>query len=317
MCTRAKVVAARCRRRPSSSTDATVDKAGPLIDKAEVPRPYRVTGTFIPTYPKGVADQTPGRRLPGGSHTARQSWSSPAPPQTRWAGAKKANAYVPMGSRARQRQPHHLHRPLLRTDGAARQARKSCPPAAEIVWEGGCSTLFSTDTRRRIADSRAGRTTCRWTAPHTRRARVYCTAGTTHRGGAALQHIAKEARLYVRHQLLPPRQRREPRHPVPGKDLRGETTECSVATPRSSTRGRHIAGPLTEEEGILVAELDIDAARTSRRQFDPVGHYARPDVFRLAVNTRPAPAVTFEQFSDRASDPARGRAGTSPPATSG
>ena len=33
--------------------------------------------------------------------------------------------------------------------------------------------------------------------------------------------------------------------------------------------------------------------RTERRQFDPVGHYARPDVFRLQVDVTPHAPVTF------------------------
>src|SRR5215213_3553051 len=53
--------------------------------------------------------------------------------------------------------------------------------------------------------------------------------------------------------------------------------------------GTVLAGPLVREEGILYATLDLDAARARRRLFDPVGHYNRPDVFRLVVDDRPKP----------------------------
>jgi nitrilase len=52
-----------------------------------------------------------------------------------------------------------------------------------------------------------------------------------------------------------------------------------------------LAGPLVREEGILYATLDLDVGRARRRWFDPVGHYNRPDVFRLIVDDRPKPAV--------------------------
>ena len=55
--------------------------------------------------------------------------------------------------------------------------------------------------------------------------------------------------------------------------------------------GEVLAGPLVGEEGILYAEIDTARARASRQQFDPVGHYNRPDVFRLLVDTSPRPAV--------------------------
>jgi predicted amidohydrolase len=57
-------------------------------------------------------------------------------------------------------------------------------------------------------------------------------------------------------------------------------------------RGEILAGPAREEETILIAELDIADVHAARRLFDPVGHYHRPDVFRLAVDTAPRPVVT-------------------------
>jgi Carbon-nitrogen hydrolase len=54
---------------------------------------------------------------------------------------------------------------------------------------------------------------------------------------------------------------------------------------------RTVAGPVREEQRIVTADLDLGRIRTQRRHFDPVGHYNRPDVFRLEVDTSPRPAV--------------------------
>ncbi|MET0524291.1 MAG: nitrilase-related carbon-nitrogen hydrolase, partial [Nocardioides sp.] len=56
--------------------------------------------------------------------------------------------------------------------------------------------------------------------------------------------------------------------------------------------GEILAGPAREAEIVLTAELDISTVRSARRLFDPVGHYHRPDVFRLAVDTAARPVVT-------------------------
>ena len=49
--------------------------------------------------------------------------------------------------------------------------------------------------------------------------------------------------------------------------------------------GSVLAGPLVGEAGMLVAKLDLGELTLARRQFDPIGHYSRPDVFQLSVTT--------------------------------
>jgi predicted amidohydrolase len=56
--------------------------------------------------------------------------------------------------------------------------------------------------------------------------------------------------------------------------------------------GSVIAGPVREREETLIADLDLRTVATARRHMDPVGHYHRPDIFRLNVDTSPRPAVT-------------------------
>jgi nitrilase len=58
--------------------------------------------------------------------------------------------------------------------------------------------------------------------------------------------------------------------------------------------GQVLAGPLFGEEGMLTADLDLADIPRARFDFDPVGHYARPDVFTLRVNEAPQPAVAFD-----------------------
>ena len=53
------------------------------------------------------------------------------------------------------------------------------------------------------------------------------------------------------------------------------------------------AGPLHREKSILYAEIDAEAARRARRSLDVCGHYARPDIFSLAVNRKPLQPVDF------------------------
>lgn len=48
--------------------------------------------------------------------------------------------------------------------------------------------------------------------------------------------------------------------------------------------GRYLAGPAKQDETILYTDLEIGAIVAGHQTFDPVGHYARPDVFEVSVN---------------------------------
>ena len=114
---------------------------------------------------------------------------------------------------------------------------------------------------------------------------------------ATMRHIAREGRCYVigvnpcvhvdqipadfphRDRIWPVEQRRR--------------SGSNPATASSSIRpGEILAGPARHEETILTADIDLAQVRAARRYFDPVGHYHRPDIFQLSVDTRPRSAVT-------------------------
>ena len=56
--------------------------------------------------------------------------------------------------------------------------------------------------------------------------------------------------------------------------------------------GSELAEPLGEtEEGLLFADLDFSLIAIAKSAADPVGHYSRPDIFRLQVNLAPTPKI--------------------------
>lgn len=49
-------------------------------------------------------------------------------------------------------------------------------------------------------------------------------------------------------------------------------------------KGEIIAGPLLEESGILIADIDLDVITSQKWMLDVAGHYSRPDVFDFKIN---------------------------------
>lgn len=59
--------------------------------------------------------------------------------------------------------------------------------------------------------------------------------------------------------------------------------------------GEWVIEPLIEEERLIVETIDLHRVYQERQNFDPVGHYSRPDVTRLSVNRARQGLVDFEE----------------------
>jgi nitrilase len=108
-----------------------------------------------------------------------------------------------------------------------------------------------------------------------------------------MRHIALEGRCFV---LSACQYITRGAYPTDYPAIQGHDPETVLIRGGScivSPLGEMLAGPKYDAEDILTAEVDLGEklADLAGDDLDVVGHYARPDVFRLYVNERPTPAL--------------------------
>ena len=105
-----------------------------------------------------------------------------------------------------------------------------------------------------------------------------------------MRHIAYEARSFLvsacQYQGPPATgESRDPSWPENKPLIRGGSV---IVSPM----GEVLAGPIYDQEGMISAKVDLDDIVKARYDMDPVGHYSRPDIFKLSVDETERPAVS-------------------------
>jgi nitrilase len=189
--------------------------------------------------------------------------------------------------------------------------RKLMPTALErLVWGfGDGSTLAAVDTPW----GKLGAVIC-WEnympalrmAMYQQRVALYCapTADDRDTWVSTMQHIAMEGRCFVLSACQHLRRSQFPDGLMNNRLPEApETVLMRGGSMIIDPLGRMLAAPVYNEDALLTAELDLSQIAMAQMDFDPVGHYARPDVFSLRVNTAPQRSVSLdghEQGAQRA-----------------
>ncbi|AXI38392.1 nitrilase [Bacillaceae bacterium ZC4] len=285
--------------------DATTKKAVSLIHQAAEKGAKIVVfpEAFIPAYPRGLSfGTTIGSRSAEGRKDWYRYWSNSVavPDETTeqlGEAARKAGVYLVIGVTERDNEfsGGTLYCSVLFFDSDGQllgKHRKLKPTAAErIVWgEGDGSTLPVFDTPY----GRIGALICWENYMPLARAAMYAlgiqiyiapTADARETWQSTIRHIALEGRCFV---LSANQYVTKDMYP---KDLAcyDELTSSPEVMSRGGSAivgplGEYVAKPVFGKEDIIIAELDMKQIAYSQFDFDPVGHYARPDVFKLLVN---------------------------------
>jgi nitrilase len=319
-----KIVAAAVQAAPVFlDRDATVEKVVMLAKEAAGNGAELIAfpETFVPTYPDWVWRTRPWADGEWYARLFEQSVEVPSTAtETMAKAARRSRAYLVIGVNERDRGTIYNTVLYFAPDGTLMgKHRKLMPTGGErLVWrQGDGSTLSVFDT----PFGRLGGLTC-WEnymplaryALYAQGIDVYVapTWDNSDMWVPTMRHIAKEGRIHVIGVTFCLRGSDVPAD-LPGRDDLYARDDEWLAKGNScivGPDGALLAGPLEESVGIIYAEIDVEAARRARREFDPVGHYGRPDVFRLLVDTQEKPAAALRDGFDESPSGAEPTPGT-------
>ena len=294
--------------------DATLEKVERLTREAASGGAALVVfpEAFVSCYPRGLTfGAAIGSRTPEGRAWFRRYFESsvdvPGPVVERLGViAREAGVHLVIGVIERDGGTLYCTALVLAPSGELLgKHRKLMPTAAErLVWgTGDGSTMPVLDT----PIGRLGAVIC-WEnympllrmSMYAKGIQLWCapTADARDSWIASMQHIACEGRCFVFAAGQFARRRDYPDdYPIEGEHAPDDVL-CRGASMIVSPLGEILAGPETSGEAILRADVDLGQVAEGKYDFDVVGHYARPDVFRLTVNEQPMPAVVLAQPPD-------------------
>src|SRR5215471_9057976 len=276
---------------------------------------------FVSGYPRGLDfGAVVGSRTDHGREDFRRYWDSsvdvPGPAVDQLAQTARENQiYLVIGVVERDGGTLYCCVLFFAPDGTfLGKHRKIMPTGSErLVWgfgDGSTMPVFDTPL------GKLGAVIC-WenylplmrTAMYAKGIEIYCapTADTRDSWMASMRHIAVEGRCFV---LSCNQFNRSHDFPCEYRSIFGEDPDAVVCRGGScivDPFGNFLAGPNTEGEAILVAEIDRNQIVRGKYDLDVVGHYARPDIFQLHVDERAKQAVTRQDAGVDAIEPERAK----------
>jgi len=263
---------------------------------------------FVSGYPRGLDfGAVVGSRSEQGREDFRRYWESsvdvPGPAVDELAQAAADNhIYLVIGVVERDGGTLYCSVLFFAPDGNfLGKHRKIMPTGSErLVWGfGDGSTMPVFDT----ALGKLGAVIC-WenylplmrSAMYAKSIEIYCapTADARDSWIASMRHIAVEGRCFV---LSCNQFNRRRDFPSEYRSIFGEDPDAVVCRGGScivDPFGNFLAGPDTQGESILVAEIDRAQIVRGKYDLDVVGHYARPDIFQLRVDARAKQPVSIQ-----------------------